>query len=132
MAETDSDYFVRLLTPVESEIYSSAISSVEFAAAIARKQLSGELPAQTASLAVKRFTLDCEAGQIQMLPCGGDVLEGARNLASATKRRAPLLRSLDAIHISSALMIRPYAVVTTDARMRSIASLNGLNIFPEV
>jgi predicted nucleic acid-binding protein len=42
-----------------------------------------------------------------------------------------MLRSLDLIHVSSALLVKATAIVTTDRRLRDITQMLGVKLLPQ-
>jgi predicted nucleic acid-binding protein len=72
------------------------------------------------------------AGRITTIPYGSDVeAESERVVRLAFAGPHPvLLRSLDVIHVASALVGRAREIVTTDVRLREVAALVGLKVAP--
>lgn len=132
VAEEDSPNFLRLLASTEDQIVSSAIATMEMLCALHRKEHSGDLRPGGAEAIFRRFLADIEMGRIVTIPYGGDVMAEARKLVGlAFDRPRPLpVRSLDAIHVSSALVSKATALVATDKRVREIAALVRLKVLP--
>ena len=66
-----------------------------------------------------------------LIPNGLDVTAEAENLVKLYSQPQPLfIRSLDAIHIASALVSQASTLVATDKRLRDVAVLMGLTVLP--
>jgi predicted nucleic acid-binding protein len=131
VAEPDSDYFVNLADTDGIQIRSSAILSVEALCALSRKELEGEIRHGAARL-YDEFARDIAAGWIVLIPFGPDIVEEAETVLMMMRRaKAPqVLGSLDLIHLASALQCEAKTLVTTDARLREMATLAGLQVLP--
>jgi predicted nucleic acid-binding protein len=83
--------------------------------------------------AFRRFVSDCDAARVLLLPCAGPVFGEAQKVVEAAygRSRPVMLRSLDAIHLASAITIGATTVVATDSRLRDSAKLLGLRVIPE-
>lgn len=132
VAEHDSTYFLRLIAEINEPILSSAIVTTEVLCALYRKQRAGDLKEGGANTIFRKFNADLRAGRIVTIPYGADVEAGAEKLIRlAFHDPGPvLIRSLDAIHIASALVGNAKRLVATDARLREAASLVGLKVLP--
>jgi predicted nucleic acid-binding protein len=132
VAEQDSPYFLRLLESTQDQIVSSTIVTMEVLCALHRKEHSGDLRPGGAEAIFRRFLADIEMGRIVTIPYGDDLLTEARKLVRlAFDRPRPLpVRSLDAIHVASALVSKATTLVATDKRVREIAALVRLKVLP--
>lgn len=79
-----------------------------------------------------KFLADADAGRIITAPYGRDVVEQTAKLVRLAfgRRRPPAIRTLDAIHVASALAIKAKALVSTDSRLREVAAAAGLKLVP--
>ncbi len=130
--ETDSDLFLDLIGKAEQPIYTSVIGEVEIECALICKERSGEIARAGAARAMNRFIKDCVEARIIRIPCGDEMTSKARAIVKSarTARRPVMIRSLDAIHVASALSLRASGIVATDIRMREVAVMAGLKVFP--
>jgi len=130
--ESDSEYFLELIGNAARPVFTSAIAGVEVCCALNRKQQAGDIRRTDAAHAMDRFARDCAEGRINQLACGGEMTIRAREIVelARTRRRPVMIRSLDAIHVASALSIRAAGIVTTDLRMREVARMANLKILP--
>ena len=121
--EADSEAWIRLATSEQEPLCSSELARPELCFALRRKELRREIRPGTADLLYDAFVDDVGKGRIFVVPLGGDVLDAARDLARACyARKEPiLLRTLDGLHLASALIARTSGIVTTDALMERAA-----------
>ena len=131
ISEPDSAYFDRVST-TEGPVVCSAIATTEVLCALHRKDRAGELQAGSAGTVFQKFLSDAESGRIQMIPYGSEVVVEATRLVKLVfaQPRPVMLRALDAIHVSSALLARAKVVVATDRRLRAAALVAGLRVLP--
>jgi predicted nucleic acid-binding protein len=130
--ENDSAYFIGLIAKTVEPVWTSAIAAVEFHAAMVRKERAGDVRRADGTRALNRFQKDCAAGRITRIPCGDETTLKAQELVGLARvnRRVVMIRSLDAIHVASALSVLADGIVTTDIRMREVAAMAGLKIIP--
>jgi len=134
VAEADSPYFLGLAARTAEPVISAAIATAEVLCVLHRKEYSRSLKPGTAKRVYRKFVSDQNAGRVLMIPFGRDVeLEAERIVRLAyAQPQAILVRSLDLIHVSTALSAGATRFVATDARLRSAAALAGLRLLPEV
>ena len=79
-----------------------------------------------------RFLGDCREGRIVLVPYGEQVFTAAEEIVRLAFRRARpvMVRSLDAIHVASALTARARVMVATDTRLRQVAAMAKLKLAP--
>jgi predicted nucleic acid-binding protein len=130
--EADSEHFLHLLETAIRPMYASAIADVEVLCALHRKERFQDIAPGSSLRLYERFLSDCATGRIVRVPYGADVASRAEEVVRAAfKRSRPVvIRSLDVIHIASALTIKANRVVATDSRLREVASLNSLALVP--
>ena len=130
--EADSPHFLGLVSACVSALVTSDFARVEIYSALSRKELAGELAPGAADEIMDRFRQDVKIGRILTIPAGLDVYEEALRLTRiAHQSNSPIMvRSADAIHVASAVVSGAQSVVTTDIRLRNVASLAGLAPLP--
>jgi hypothetical protein len=113
-------------------IYASELARWELMRAVARKESEGAIPPQSAEVVFDRFQTDVASQRVVMIPVDAAVETQFRNLILQMHRRLPpvALRTLDAIHLATALLLPASEVVTTDTLMRSATVAAGLKVFP--
>jgi predicted nucleic acid-binding protein len=107
-------------------------SAVEILCALYRKECNGELKPGSARAALERFQADSKAGRLVMVPYGEDVIAAAAKIVQQAYLSAPpvMLRSLDAIHVASAMIVGSKTMVVTDARLRDVAMRARIRVLP--
>ncbi len=130
--EPDSAHLLDLVSLENQPLYSSAIAAVEVLCAVHRKERSHDLKPGSAAAILLKFRADCGGGRIVLIPYGDDVAARAEQVVRlALQRRRPVtIRSLDAIHIASALSVGAKTLIATDSRLREVASLAKLKLQP--
>ena len=132
VSEPDSTYFLDLAADTEHQIVSSVIAMTEVLCALHGMEHRRVLKRGGARRIYEEFLSDSEAGRIVTIPCGPDVAREARQLVELTSRQPAgfLIRSLDAIHVASAVTSKATFFVATDERLRRAAGLMGLKLRP--
>jgi predicted nucleic acid-binding protein len=132
VTEPDSDYFMALAGAKHVRVHSSAILTVEALCAFSRKEQEGRITPHVAARVYQDLARHIEAGRIVLSPYGpGIVTEAHRVLTLIRQTKTPrVLRSLDLIHLASALEGKATSFVATDIRLREIAALAGLKVLP--
>lgn len=130
--EPDSDYFLDLLVQTQEQVVSSAILCMEVLCAAWRKEQTRELKRGAASIVVGKLNQHIQAGRIVLIPYGPNIGAEAQNLLQLTGKSGThrMIRSLDTIHVASALECKATSLVSTDAQLREIAKLAGLRVLP--
>ena len=132
IAEADSPYFLQLIAGGDEPIDSSAIVTAEILCVLYRKEQARALKGGGAGRIYGKFSQDVRTGRILTVPYGRDVEAQAEKLARLVfnRPRPILIRSLDMIHVSTALSSRARDLVATDTRLREVAVLAGLHVLP--
>ncbi len=130
--EPDAEYFLSLVSRDEQPVCSSSIATVEILCAVSRKERSGEIKPGSVNSILRKFKADCGSGRIVLVPYGEDVLARSEQVVRLAFRppHAVIVRSLDVLHIASALLVGAKAMIATDTRLREVALLAGLKLVP--
>ena len=130
--EPDSEQFAQLQQTAPEPMYASAIVDIEVLCALHRKERSQDIVHGSALRLYGKLLSDCAIGRIVRVPYGHDVVSlGEEVVRVAFQRSRPIMiRSLDVIHIASALAIKARRFVATDSRLREVASLSSLALLP--
>ena len=130
--EVDSSYFLQLIADIDEHVVSSAIAAAEVLCVLYRKEHDRALKPGAARLVYNKFRKDIESGRILTIPYGRDVEIEAEKLVrlAFTRARPILVRSIDLIHVATALAAKATRFVATDARLREAANLAGLTLTP--
>jgi predicted nucleic acid-binding protein len=132
VSEPDSGYFLNLAQTQTAQIGSSSILGVEVLCTLWRKEETGDLKHGAASAAYQELSRDITSGLVLLVPFGPTIVAGVERLVTTTRRAKPrhVLRSLDLIHLASALEAQAEVLVATDARLREISTRAGLKVLP--
>ncbi len=126
--EPDSAWFNR---GVEGhELWSSELSVAEVSSALLSKERARQMSVAQRKSAFAQFALMRDEKILRLHPLNLSVVERASGLLIGCHPEVPL-RSLDAIHVATALMHPRGALCATDGRMRAAAQRVGLLCFPE-
>lgn len=130
--EPDSRALQELLFRSPRPILTSAISAIEVLCALYRKARDGELESERVARTFAEYRADCAAGGVVEAVYGSSLIAEAEELLALDSQqpRPVMIRSLDLIHLATAIAGRAEALVTTDARLRRLASLARLRVLP--
>jgi len=126
--EEDSEWFEHHLTG--HSLWTSELSLAEVRSAILIKERTGHISAVDRKNAFARFQNMYDMEQVRLHPLNKLVVERAAGLLASCHPEVAL-RSLDAIHVATALLHSRGALCATDRRMRAAAQRLGLPCFPE-
>ena len=132
VVEGDSAFFRQLVSESSRALLTSDIAKEEILCTLHRKEFEGDLQVGAAATLFVTFEADVERGRIITVPKGADVLAEAKKVLVAAYAETPplFIRSLDAIHVASALSAKAATLVATDKRLRETAKLMGLRVLP--
>jgi predicted nucleic acid-binding protein len=130
--EPDSGAFLDLLTAAHEPIATSIVANVEMLCALHRKERGADLRSGGAARLYRKFLDDCEEGRIIQVPFGADVVRHTEEIVRIAHQSSNsiMIRSLDAVHIASAVVIKATTLVATDTRLRAVAALISLTVVP--
>jgi predicted nucleic acid-binding protein len=130
--EDDSELFAALIEEAGEVIYTSELARLELLRALWGKRLDGVIVPGAEKTLMLRFESEVEMKRIILVPAGTDVRrEFETVLRVCYARRRPIrVRTLDALHLASALASRAKQIVCTDARMREAAGALKMYIHP--
>src|SRR5580658_1690645 len=105
-------------------IVTSQITRLEIWAALQRKETSRDLQPGGARTALDAYDADVAAAMISVKPLDRAVVEKFEAIIEQSARNSPPLplRTLDAIHLSTAAAFAESQIVATDNRLREAAS----------
>ena len=112
------------------ELWTSELALAEVRSAILIKERAEAVTAAERKLAFTRFNSICEEELLRMHPLNSTVVERAAGLLESCHPEVPL-RSLDAIHLATALIYSRGPLCTTDGKLRAAARRIGAACFPE-
>ena len=128
VTESDSDVWQEFLSHQSTPGGSSALLQSELTYALRQKEVRKEVRKGSATRLIQAFQKHVETGRFDLFPVESDVLKLSVEVAQrcyAAKPTVPL-RTLDGIHLATAMLIGCGAVATTDQRMLSALPLLDL------
>jgi len=128
--EPDSAQYLMLVKEQTAPVFTSVLAEVEFAFALTRKEAEGNLKKGAAVALVQALRDHAAQGRIRFLPISSAV----RDLAATLARRCMIgrkpilpLRTLDGIHLATAIEWRATHLLTADIRLQEAACFCGLS-----
>jgi predicted nucleic acid-binding protein len=115
-------------TAEKGPIHSSAILEFEMTFAVHAKEARGEIPRGSSGRVLSRFQSDLQQGRFLLVPLGIDIKASAKEIADRILKTEPavFLRTLDGVHIATALELGSPELITADKRMADAATLLGM------
>jgi predicted nucleic acid-binding protein len=128
--EDDSGFFSALIEEPGEVIHTSGLSRLELLRGLWGKRLDGLIVPGAEKTLMRRFETEVEMKRIILVPVSNDIRrEFEAVLKVCYNRGRPIrVRTLDALHLASALASRAREIICTDARMREAASTLQLDI----
>ena len=126
--EEISSQAAELATLEKGQIHSSAILEFEMTFAVHAKEARGEIPSGGSAKVLSQFQTDLQRGRFLLVPLGIDIKTCTRDIAARTLQAEPpvFLRTLDGIHIATALELGSSELITADRKMADAATLLGI------
>jgi len=109
-------------------LHSSAILEFEMTFAVLAKEVRGEIPRGSSGRVLAQFETDLQRGRFLLVPMGIDIKACTKDIAARALQAEPpvFLRTLDGIHIATALELRASELITADKKMADAATLLGI------
>jgi len=127
--EPDSPVYLNALMKQTTPLLTSVLTEIEFAFALSRKEADGQLKKGAALNLTQMMRNHAAEGLIRLVPISSSI----RILAATLARRCLLektpilpLRTLDGIHLATALSLKTTGLLTADVRLRDAARFCGL------
>jgi predicted nucleic acid-binding protein len=113
-------------------IVTSEIARLELWATLRRKEAVGDLHPGGARQALEAYDIDVAAGLILVEAMSPPVIARFETIIEQCQGQTPRfsLRTLDAIHLSTAAALGESEVVATDRRLREAAMSLGFTVYP--
>lgn len=128
--EEHSSFWQAVAFAQRPPLCTSALTEVEFVFALRQKEQRGELlPGSTTALR-DMFGKDVACGHFLTVPIGSDILEVCRQLPfrKAFEKGQNNLRTLDGVHLATALKMDCRSIATADKRLAIASRLAGLKL----
>ncbi len=127
--ESDSSVYLNLLRQQTTPIITSVLAELEFSFALAQKESDGQLKIGAALKLTQAMRNHVSQGSVRLVPISVSIRDFAAKLAfrCLLEKKPPLpLRTLDGIHLATALSLDATVLLTADARLRDAAHHCGL------
>jgi predicted nucleic acid-binding protein len=130
--EPDSERYIPLATCSSAPLLSSVLLQTELYYGLRRKETAGDLKIGSARILFDAFIEDWHRGRFVLIPIGDHIQDLARKaLETCLKQPTPIfLRTLDGLHLASALAAHQTHLVSADLRMQAAAHVLGLRYQP--
>jgi uncharacterized protein with PIN domain len=130
--EADSEIFEEAAANAETRIVISRLGIYEIATTLHRKESEGTIAHGSARTAHERLLKHATEGEVQIIEFSSDVEQKFHEVIRRCFGNVPSIcvKTLDAIHLGSALAGEESEVVATDKRLREAAAFLGLTVFP--
>lgn len=126
--EEDSEWFDNHVA--DHELWSSELALAEVRSAILIKERAGQISVAQRKAAFSRFESMHEEELLRLHPLSLAVVERAAGLLVSCHPDVAL-RTLDAIHLATALIHPRGSLCATDDKLRAAAKCIGITCFPE-
>ena len=126
--EEISSQAAELASLEKGQIHSSAILEFEMTFAVHAKEARSEIPSGSSAKVLSQFQADLQRGRYLLVPLGIDIKSCTKDIAARTIQAEPLffLRTLDGIHIATALKLGSSELITADRKMADAATRLGV------
>lgn len=128
--EPDSEFYIETLTRSVVPPRASDLLRTEMYFALHQKAVRGETGGRPADDLYANFQEDLKRGHFILYPLGNDVLIEARRICSQCYAHDPMiaLRTLDGLHLATAVLADCPKLHTTDGKMLAAAQFLGLEV----
>lgn len=111
----------------QGALMSSVVLEFEFLFALRAKVARGELPDAHAENVLQRFLSDLESDRYMLAPLGRDIARRSLELSEVLAKNQPglVVRTLDGIHLATALHLGCATFVTADEKLARLAVAAG-------
>jgi hypothetical protein len=128
--ESTSEKAAALMRKLESPVWISALSEIELRNAFQLSVFRGEIDKASAELKLRLFQQDLKKGIYAVMPVSSSALHS--KTAELIDRHSARIgtRSLDLMHIATAILLKADVFLSFDLRQRKAAKLEGLTVKP--
>jgi len=130
--ERDSAFYTALIEEAGAIIHTSELSRPELLRALWGKRLEGAIRRGAEERLMHRFESEVEKRRIILVSIGPEIQRQFEVVLKVcyTQRRPILVRTLDALHLASALASKTTQIVCSDMRMREAAGALQMDVYP--
>lgn len=128
--EPDSEAWQNRAVHERRDMVSSSLLEAEFAFAVARKEQLGDVRTGGARKLCHRLQADISYGRIKVFPLSLDIVSTATAIALERDPQQSV-RTLDGLHLATAIRLHCREFVTTDQRLASAARSLGFHVISQ-
>ena len=130
--ENDSAFFTGLIEEAGAVIHTSELSRLELLRAFWGKRMEGAIRRGAEERLMHRFESEVEKKRIILVPIGAEIRRQFEVVLKVcyTRQRPIVVRTLDALHLASALALKATQIVCNDMRMRAAADALQMDVYP--
>lgn len=125
--EKDSARWQHVAMKQSGPLHSSHLMQAEFALALRAKEQRKEVRQGSAARLVAALNRDVDEGHLQLHPVSGDVISTSTSLAARLPNNVNL-RTLDALHLATAMVLGCKHLATADHRLADAAKRANLDV----
>lgn len=130
--EADSPLFEHYAANAPLPPITSRLALYELRTVLERKESDGVIVIGAAHSIYQQLVQDATDGFLRIVELSDDVAREFETVLAGCFRRTPpiFLRTLDGIHLASALVAAQEDIIATDKRLREAATVLGFKTFP--
>jgi predicted nucleic acid-binding protein len=130
--EADSSVFEQFAASVQTMPVTSRLALYEIRTVLQRKEIEGALTKGAAQAIHQHLVQDVANGSIRVVEFSLHVSKEFDDIVTRCFGHAPpvFVRSLDGIHLASAIVAGETELVSSDKRLRDASVLLGFKVFP--
>lgn len=131
VAEADSPYFHQLARTTD-QVVTASVTKFEMRVVLRRREAKGDLLAGEADRLMLDLDRDIANASVMIQSATAEVERCFREVLNRCFSQSPqvLIRTLDALHIASAMAAGETEFITADHRQRDAALVMGLSVLP--
>ena len=130
--EHNSAFFTALIEQAGAVIHTSELSRFELLRAFWGKRMEGAIRRGAEEKLMHRFESEVEKKRIILIPIGAEIRRQFEVVLKVCyiRQRPIVVRTLDALHLASALTLKATQIVCNDTRMRAAADALQMDVYP--
>lgn len=130
--EADSSLFEQFAANTQTTLTTARLAFYEIQTTLRRKEAEGTLATGAAQTNHQRLIQDAADGHIRIIEFSTDVEREFQSVLTRCFQHVPpvFVRTLDAIHLASAIVAGEREFVVTDKRLRDAALFLGFRLIP--
>lgn len=128
--EPETPQAISLVRGFKTPLPLTLLQELELRNALRLKQARGELTSHAASGAERDLQSDIDLGRFEQTPCDAEVIFRRAETLSKAHAATTMCRTLDILHVATAVAIECRQFASFDRRQRELARKAGLKVQP--